>query len=91
MPALAAMTGQAVTAKGCDGRHRAIGVDPDDARADAADHPVRAGQAAGEDARGEAKLGVVGQRQRLILGVEGHDRQDGAEEFFLQAGRIGGV
>ena len=46
---------------------------------------------AARDAGGQTVDGVVGDLDRLLLGVVGHDRQDRPEDLFLSDGRVNGI
>ena len=49
-------------------------------------HAMRATHVAGPNAGGEPVLGAVGQRHRLVLGIERHNADDGAEDLLLGDG-----
>src|SRR4051794_38211514 len=65
-------------------------VHPDGAGVQPRRHPVRARGVAGDESGGETVLGVVGHRDALVLGAEGLQREDGAEDLVADdlAGRI---
>src|SRR5262245_63373793 len=58
-------------------------VDPDGARDQACGDPVGALSISGGDRRGEPEPRVVGQPYGLVLGIEGLQHQDGAEDLLL--------
>ncbi|MBG9886969.1 hypothetical protein ABE10_10505, partial [Bacillus toyonensis] len=67
-----------------------VRVQPDHPRLDRLREVVRAPEIVGPDVGGEAIPRVVGEAQRLLLGVEGRDRDDGAEDLLLEDPRVGG-
>src|SRR5262249_10387660 len=50
---------------------------------DSTDHPVRAAEIPGPYARREAERAIVGDRQRLLLGVERDRHRDRPEDLLL--------
>jgi hypothetical protein len=59
-----------------------VAVDPDGAGLEVGGDSVRAGEIAGEDARGETVVCVVGRGDDLVLGVERRHDDDGAENLL---------
>ena len=59
-----------------------VGVDPDVAGLDVANHAVHASQIPGPHARGQAVAAVVGDGDRLVVGVERDDHCDGPEDLL---------
>src|SRR3954447_25727185 len=59
-------------------------VDPDGAGVEVRGDAVGAGEIARPHCRGEAVAGGVGEGDRVRFGVERRDRDDGAEDLFLQ-------
>ncbi len=67
------------------------GVDPRDARAQPANHPLGSRAILREDRAGQSVNGVVGLANRLLLSLEGIDHKHGAENFFLTILASGGT
>ena len=79
---LAAEPGLLVAAERRPVAHRRVRVHAEVAGLDAARDPQRPADVAGEDRAGQAVLGVVGQRDRLLLVVERHHRDDRPEDLL---------
>jgi len=75
--------------KGGDGADCAIGVHPDNARLNGADHVMSSGQIAGEHTWGQTKLSVIGYSHGLCFIFEADHGQHRAGKFITQADRIG--
>ncbi|CAM2159628.1 hypothetical protein PT2222_60042 [Paraburkholderia tropica] len=87
--AFASMTRKSETAERHERRHRAIRVDPHDARAHAFRHTMRAREIGGEYARSQTIGRAVGFLDRFLLGAERVDRKHRAEQFGRDAVRVG--
>ena len=61
-----------------------VGVEPHHAGLDRLREVVRAAQVARPDVGGEPVLHAVGERERLVVGVERRDRDDRAEDLLLE-------
>src|SRR5690606_9830049 len=86
---LPAEPGLLVAAERGRGVQRMVRVDPHRARAEQAREPVRPTDILRPDARGEAVFGGVREVRRLLLVVEGHDRQHDALPIFPGKGVLG--
>ncbi|MNO90910.1 hypothetical protein D3C76_824430 [compost metagenome] len=65
-----------------------MGIDVDRAGTQARDQPVDLAQVVGVDRRRQAVLRIVGQRQRLFLGVERHGYQHRPEDFLTDDAHV---
>src|SRR5665647_850943 len=81
---LPADAGDLVTTERRTCRIRVVAVRPDAARLDLAAHLVGPVPVAGPDAGAQAVEGVVGDGQRLLVVLEGGDRQHRAEDLLLE-------
>src|SRR5207249_3878364 len=72
----------------CSTGQAGAAVDGDVAGADALRHVERLAGIARPDRSGEAVAGVVGDGQRLVVGVEGDDHPDGPEDLLLGDGHV---
>src|SRR5580698_3285070 len=76
-----------------DPAKREFGVGPGDvvyehhSSLDAAGHALAAGKVLGEDRTAQPEIGVIGERDRLVLILDHEEQRNGAEEF-LSEGRI---
>ena len=68
----------------CGGVGHQSAVEADHAGLDPLADPQTSSEVGGVDVGDEAVLGVVGEFDRLVLGGEGHDRRDRAEDLGVQ-------
>jgi hypothetical protein len=82
--AFAAQAGLLDAAEGCCGVGDDAGVEAEHAGLEPFAHPDAAVEVLGEDVGHQPVFGVVGQPHGLVLGAEGGDRGDGAEDLLGQ-------
>src|SRR5690349_18815140 len=88
--AFTAQSGLLDAAEGCGGVGDQSGVDADHAAFEAFGDPQGAVEVLGEQVGGQTEFGVVGGGDGLVLGLEGADRGDGAEDLGVDDRGVGG-